>query len=67
MDTSRKAETREATQQLAKRCEVDRTNMGAVRTDGQKKKQKKNKKKKTGSGGEQSMAYAPGGAKGLSK
>jgi hypothetical protein len=62
MDTSRKEETREATQHLAKkprnRSKVDRTNMGAVRTDG----------KKTGSAGEQSsMAYAPGGAKGVSK
>ena len=40
MDTSRKEETREATQHLAKRprskCEVDRTNMGAVRTDDKK-------------------------------
>ena len=40
MDTPRKEETREATQHLAKRprsrCEVDRTIMGAVRTDGKK-------------------------------
>jgi hypothetical protein len=42
MDTSMKDETREAMQHLVKtprnRCEVDRTNMGEVRTEGKKGK-----------------------------